>query len=105
MSWVAGPFRDVPQWWRRSYAGGRMDTQPSRTYYQVLMLDRSADADLVNIVYRSLARRYHPDLNPCPEARPRIIELNQAYCVLRDKERRARYDRQLGSQLEDWDRI
>ncbi len=102
---VAGPPGAVRKGALGSYADGRMDTQTPRTYYQVLMLDRSADADLVNVVYRSLARRYHPDLNPSPEARPRIIELNQAYGVLRDPERRARYDRQLGPQLEDWDRV
>jgi curved DNA-binding protein CbpA len=47
-------------------------------------------------VYRHLAKRYHPDLDPSPEAASRMAELNEAYAVLSDRERRARYDESLG---------
>ncbi len=80
-----------------------MDGHTERTHYQVLMLDRTADPDILAVVHRQLARRYHPDLHEGPDAVRRMIEVNQAYQVLRDPDRRARYDRQLDRTLEDWD--
>ncbi len=66
-----------------------------KTYYQVLMLDPSADQDIVAVVHRRLAQRYHPDMDQSDEARQRMTEINQAYDVLRNPERRARYDQEL----------
>jgi curved DNA-binding protein CbpA len=68
-----------------------------RTYYQVLMVDPSADQEILAVVHRRLAQRYHPDIDPSDEARQRMTEVNQAYEVLRDAEKRARYDRELAS--------
>jgi molecular chaperone DnaJ len=64
-----------------------------RDYYQVLEVNRSASADDVRRAYRRLARQFHPDLNPSPEAEERFKEINEAYEVLSDDRRRASYDR------------
>ena len=64
-----------------------------RDYYQVLEVNRSASGDDVRRAYRRLARQYHPDLNPSPEAEERFKEINEAYEVLSDDRRRASYDR------------
>ena len=66
-----------------------------KTYYQILMVDPTADADILAVVHRRLAQRYHPDLDPTDEAKQRMLEVNQAYDVLRNPERRARYDQEL----------
>jgi curved DNA-binding protein CbpA len=66
-----------------------------RTYYKVLQVDAEADADVIATVYRRLAQRFHPDRDGTPEAARRMLELNQAYSVLKDPEQRARYDSEL----------
>lgn len=68
----------------------------ARSHYDVMMLSPAADARLIAVVYRHLAKRFHPDLDPSPEAAARMAELNEAYAVLSDRERRARYDEALG---------
>ena len=68
-----------------------------KTYYQVLMVDAAADQDIMGVVYRRLAQRYHPDIDPSDEARQRMTEINQAWQVLRDPEKRSKYDRELTS--------
>ena len=64
----------------------------ARTYYDVLMVSPAADSRLLAVVYRHLAKRYHPDLDPSPEAAARMAELNEAYAVLSDRARRDHYD-------------
>ena len=66
-----------------------------KNYYQVLQVDVHADADIIATVHRRLAQRYHPDLDPSPEASVRMLEINQAYDVLRNPEQRANYDAEL----------
>ena len=66
-----------------------------KNYYQVLMVDQAADADILAVVHRRLAQRFHPDLDPGDEARQKMLEINQAYDVLRNPERRAKYDQEL----------
>ncbi len=68
-----------------------------KNYYQILMVDQSADADILAVVHRRLAQRYHPDLDPGDDARQLMLEINQAYDVLRNPERRARYDQELAA--------
>lgn len=68
-----------------------------KTYYQILMVDPSADQDVMGVVHRRLAQRFHPDVDPSDEARQRMTEINQAWATLRDPEKRARYDRELAS--------
>ena len=65
----------------------------TRDYYEVLGVGRDAsDADLKG-AFRRLARQYHPDVNAAEDAEERFKEVNEAYAVLSDAERRAAYDR------------
>jgi curved DNA-binding protein len=66
-----------------------------RDYYEVLGVPRTASADEIKRAYRQLARKHHPDLQPAAErgrAAERFKEINEAYEVLGDSDKRARYD-------------
>jgi len=62
-------------------------------YYETLGVTRDASADEIRRAYRNLARRHHPDVNQDPDAEDRFKEISEAYEVLRDPEKRERYDR------------
>jgi curved DNA-binding protein len=62
-------------------------------YYGALGVDRSAGQDEIQRAYRRLARRFHPDINKDPGAEERFKDINEAYEVLSDPKKRARYDR------------
>ncbi|MDQ2648146.1 MAG: molecular chaperone DnaJ [Actinomycetota bacterium] len=62
-------------------------------YYELLELPRDASPDDIKRAYRRLARQLHPDTNPDPEAEARFKQVAQAYEVLSDPDKRARYDR------------
>ena len=62
-------------------------------YYEALGVSRDADAAEIRRAYRKLARQYHPDVNKEPGAEDRFKAISEAYEVLRDEEKRARYDR------------
>ncbi len=64
-----------------------------RDYYEVLGVDRSADKDTLKKAFRKLAQKYHPDVNKTPEAEAVFKEVNEAYQVLSDDQKRAAYDR------------
>ena len=63
-----------------------------KDYYKVLGVERAASDDDIKKAFRRLARKHHPDINKAPESAARMQELNEAYEVLRDKEKRAAYD-------------
>jgi curved DNA-binding protein len=68
--------------------------QNFRNYYEILGVSRDTPSDEIKRVYRQLARRYHPDVNQGNrEAENRFKEINEAYEVLFDPERRAQYDK------------
>ena len=65
-----------------------------RDYYEVLGVEKSADADTIKKAYRKAAIKYHPDKNPGDkEAEDKFKEAAEAYDVLSNDEKRARYDR------------
>ena len=71
-----------------------MATTEKRDYYEVLGIPRGAGVDEIKKAYRKLAVKYHPDKNPGDaEAEERFKEAAEAYGVLSDDEKRARYDR------------
>lgn len=65
------------------------------TYYDLLGVAPSASQDTVKKRYRELARKYHPDINPLPEAAQQIKTINEAYHTLGDPEKRLVYDADL----------
>ena len=66
-----------------------------KDYYQILGVARDASADDIKKAFRRLARKYHPDVSKEPNAEARMKEVNEAFAVLSDPEKRAAYD-QLG---------
>lgn len=64
-----------------------------RDYYEVLGLDRQATSDDIKSAFRRLARKYHPDVSQEPDSEERFKEINEAYGVLSDSDKRAAYDR------------
>lgn len=64
-----------------------------RDYYEVLGVDKSADEATIKKAYRALAKKYHPDMNPGDkEAEAKFKEVNEAYDVLSDPDKKAKYD-------------
>jgi curved DNA-binding protein len=73
-----------------------------KDYYQILGLSRSANSEEIRKAYRKLAMQYHPDRNPGNKgSEERFKEINEAYQVLSDPQKRAHYDR-VGSAYSSW---
>ena len=67
--------------------------EQKRDYYEVLGVSKTATDEELKKAYRKLAKQYHPDLNPGnAEAEQKFKEINEAYEVLSDKDKRAKYD-------------
>jgi molecular chaperone DnaJ len=65
----------------------------NRDYYEILGLPRTASPDEIKQAFRKLARQFHPDVNSEADAEEKFKEINEAYSVLSDADKRARYDR------------
>lgn len=61
--------------------------------YSVLQVTPDARLEEIKSAYRRLAKKYHPDVNPSPDAVHRMKDLNHAYALLSDPDKRSRYDR------------
>ena len=64
-----------------------------RDYYEVLGVNKDANDKELKKAFRSLARKYHPDKNSDPGADDKFKEIQEAFAVLSDSEKRAQYDR------------
>src|SRR5262245_11075192 len=75
-----------------------------RDYYKVLGVERGATEKEIRSAFRKLAQQYHPDKNPGDKrSEDKFKEINEAYEVLGDPAKRAKYDR-LGSRYAEWER-
>lgn len=62
-----------------------------KNYYKTLQVDSSADPEVIDVAYKRLARKYHPDINKSHDATARMQELNEAYATLGNPILRAEY--------------
>lgn len=69
-----------------------MANENKRDYYEVLGVEKGAADEQIKKAYRKLAAKYHPDVNHEPDAEAKFKEINEAYEVLSDQEKRSRYD-------------
>lgn len=76
--------------------GGRRDPLDYKDYYATLGVKKDASQDDIQKAYRKLARKYHPDVNKEPSAEVKFKEVGEAYEVLKDPDKRKKYD-QFGS--------
>ena len=86
-------FRDVERcYWNRLVSRGTLMAD-KRDYYEVLGVGKSADEKDLKNAFRSLARKYHPDRSTEDDAEDKFKEIQEAYAVLSDPEKRQMYDR------------
>ena len=68
------------------------DRMAKRDYYEILGLSKNASGDEIKKAFRTLARKFHPDVNKEPGAEAKFKEINEAYSILSDNQKRAQYD-------------
>ncbi|WP_339022409.1 DnaJ domain-containing protein [Spiroplasma endosymbiont of Crioceris asparagi] len=68
------------------------DNKQKRDYYEVLGISKNADKDEIKKAFRSLAKKYHPDINKAPDAEEKFKEVSEAAEVLLDPQKKAMYD-------------
>ena len=76
-----------------------------RDYYEILGVPRSASPDELKGAFRNLARKYHPDVSKDPDAEQNFKEINEAYSILSDPDKRAAYDHYGHAGLDDMDGV
>ncbi len=77
----------------RNFHSTRPAQAKKKDYYEILGVDKGADANTIKKSYYQLAKQYHPDTNTAPDAADKFAEISGAYEVLKDEEKRAQYDR------------
>jgi len=87
--YVQGRIRREPPLAATLTMGWKMEF---KDYYSILGVERGASEDEIRRSYRKLARKYHPDVSKESDAEARMRDVNEAYDVLRDKEKREAYD-------------
>ena len=71
----------------------------SKSLYETLEVSENASQDDIKKSYRKLARKYHPDVNKQKEAEEKFKEINAAYEILSDPQKRAQYDARWGRRI------
>lgn len=69
----------------------------TKNYYQILNISQNATQEEIKKAFRTLAKQYHPDVNPSPDANEVMQQITEAYEVLSDIEKRKQYDKKLGN--------
>ena len=86
-----------PRGWQRAASASQphpRHTSPTITLYDVLEVSPRASTDTIEAAYKSLAKRFHPDRNKAPDADPKMKQINHAYSILKDPDKRKLYNRQ-----------
>jgi cold shock protein len=68
------------------------NSRKEKNYYQILQVDQDAEPEIIVAAYKRLALKYHPDVNGSPNAKQIMQELNLAYSVISDPNKRVAYD-------------
>lgn len=63
-----------------------------KDYYAILEIDRQSSSDEIKAAYRLLSKKWHPDLNPGRDVTKKMQDINEAYAILKDPDKKARYD-------------
>ncbi|MDD3486468.1 MAG: DnaJ domain-containing protein, partial [Atopobiaceae bacterium] len=69
-----------------------MASMNDKDYYAILGVDEKASIEEIRKAFQTKARKLHPDVNKAPDAEEQFKEVSEAYAVLSDKDKRARYD-------------
>ena len=63
-----------------------------KDYYAILEIDRQSSSDEIKAAYRLLSKKWHPDLNPGRDVTKKMQDINEAYAILKNPDKKARYD-------------